>query len=170
MFRYFQMMLAQTFFGRSENREPVSAEEIFFLFCITQSRPVESATFLIENLEHIALSTVGPIHVGGTITHIAYALSLLNQLSHLVPYYGYTLIYLDHCIDLGLVRRVFFSTEHYKLLINNEVVHHFSLPHHKRTSIHNRENLTYALEAQGDTPTKPATPPTPEYHPTPPRI
>lgn len=75
---------------------------------------------------------------------------------------------MDHCLDCDLVRRVFFSTEHYKLLINNEYVHHFALPYHKRTNIYNRENWTYALEAQGDTPTKHVIPPTPEYHPTPP--
>lgn len=78
------MMLAQTFFGRSENREPISAKEIFFLFCITQSRPIESDTSVIKNLNRIALSTIGLIHVGGTITHISYALGLLNQLSHLL--------------------------------------------------------------------------------------
>lgn len=62
-FRYFQMILAQTFFGRSETDELVSTEEIFFLFCITQSRPIESGTFLIENLELTSKSTEGPIHV-----------------------------------------------------------------------------------------------------------
>lgn len=72
------MILAHTFFGRSVSDEPVSAKEIFFFFCNTQSYPVDSGTFLIENLELTAKSTEGPIHVGGTVTHIAYAQGLLK--------------------------------------------------------------------------------------------
>ena len=33
-FRYLQMILPQTFFGRSETSEHISAEELFILFCI----------------------------------------------------------------------------------------------------------------------------------------
>ena len=84
--------------------------------------------------------------MGGTVTHIAYALGLLKQLSHLVPYCGYTLIDINHCLDRGLVRRVYISTKQYKHLINNQTVHYFSLPHQGRTNIHKKENWTYALE------------------------
>lgn len=134
------MVLAQTFFGRSEHNEPISADELLFLFCITQSCSVEYGTFLIANLEGIALSTEGPIHVGRTFTHIAYALGLLNQLSHLVPYCNFTLIDTDHCLDHDLVWRAYFKINEYKIIINNEVIHHFTLPNLERTSIHNMEN------------------------------
>lgn len=84
--RYFQMILAHTFFGRSGGSEPISVEELIFLYRIAESEPVESGIFLIANLEDVSRSIKGPIHVGGTITQIAYALKLQNQLSYLVPY------------------------------------------------------------------------------------
>lgn len=68
-------------------------------FCIMQSRPVESGTFLIENLRRIVLSSIIYNHVGGIVTHIAYTMGLFNQLSHLVPHYGYTLIDMDKYLD-----------------------------------------------------------------------
>lgn len=39
------------------------------LFCTTQSCPVASGNFLIDNLNFTARSSEGPIHVGGTVTH-----------------------------------------------------------------------------------------------------
>lgn len=126
--RYFQMILAQTFFGKSETDEHVSAEEIFMLFCTTQSRPVASRNFLIDNLNLTVRSSEGPIHVGEIVTHITYTLSLISKLSHLISCSGCTLIDLNHCLDCGLVRRVFFSLVHYKLMIDNETIHYFGLP------------------------------------------
>lgn len=134
-FRYFQMILAQTFFGKSEIDDHVSAKEIFMLFCTTQSRPVASRNFLIDNLNLTSKSSEGPIHVGGTMTHITYALGIIIKLSHLTAYCGYTLIDLNHCLDRGLVRVVFFSPFHYRLLKDNEIMHYFGLPHPTRTNI-----------------------------------
>lgn len=74
------MILAQTFFGRSEGSEPISAEELMFLCRAAESKLVEYGTFLIANLDGISRSTECPIHVGGTVTHIAYVLNLQNQL------------------------------------------------------------------------------------------
>lgn len=122
------MILAQTFFGRSEGREPISADKLLFLCCVSESEPVESGTFLIVNLDGVARSTEGPIHAGGTVTQRAYALKIQNQLSHLAPYCGFTLLDIEYCLDHGLVRRVYFRINEYKLLINNEVAHHFTFP------------------------------------------
>lgn len=113
-FRYFQIILTHTFFGKSETDEHVSAEEISMLFCTTQSRPIASGNFLIDNLNLTVRSSEGPIHVGGTVTRIAYSLGLFRKLSHLTSHYGYTLIDLDHYLDRGLVMRVYFSPTHYK--------------------------------------------------------
>lgn len=62
------------------------------LFCTTHSCPVASGNFLIDNLNLIAISSKGLIHVRGTITHMAYALGLIKKLSHLTAYYGCALI------------------------------------------------------------------------------
>lgn len=62
---------------------------------------------------------------------------------------------------------MYFKTNEYKLLINNKVVHHFTLPNPERTSIYNRKNWKYDLEGQGETSARPTTHPTPEYHPLP---
>lgn len=70
---------------------------------LTKSEPVESGTFLIDNLEGVSKSTEDPIHVGGTVLQIAYALKLKNQLSHLVPYCGFTLLDIGYYLDHGLV-------------------------------------------------------------------
>lgn len=161
------MILAQTFFGRIEGSEPISVEELMFLYRITKSEPVESGMFLIANLEGVSRSTEVPIHVRGTVTQITYTLKLRNQLSHLVPYCGFTLLDIGYYLDHGLVRQVHFRINEYKLLINNEVVYHFNLPNPVRTSIYNRENWKYDLEGQGETSTRPTTPPTSEYHPSP---
>lgn len=118
-FRYFQMILARTFFGKSETDDHVSAEEIFMLFCTTLSRLIASVNFLINNLNLTSRSPEGPIYVGGTVTRIAYALGLFSKLSHLTDHCGYTLIDLDHCLDCGLMRGVYFSHAYYKLLIDN---------------------------------------------------
>lgn len=54
-----------------------------------------------------------------------------------------------------------------ELLIHNEVIHYFYLPNLEQTSIHDRDNWLYQLEAQAEAPEPPQTPPEPEYHPAP---
>ena len=107
------------------------------------------------------------MHVGGKVTHIAYAICLRNKLTHLVPHIGFTLLDMDHCLEKGMVRWVYFRINEYKILINNEVIHHFHLPNPERTNVQQRENWIYALEDQDETPYRPATPSTLEYHPLP---
>lgn len=88
-FRYFQMILAHTFLGKSDIDTHVSVEEILFLFCITQSCPVASRNFLIDNLNLTTNSSEGLIHVGGIVSHIASSLGLDRKLVHLTSFCGY---------------------------------------------------------------------------------
>jgi hypothetical protein len=62
-FRYFQMIIAHTFLGKSDPDTHVSAEEIFFMYCTTQSCPVDCGAFLIESLYLNARSAASPIYV-----------------------------------------------------------------------------------------------------------
>ena len=167
-FRYFQTILAHTFLGKNDTDTHVSAEEIFFLFCTTQSCPVACGNFLLWNLHLTASSSEGIIHVGGTVTQIASALGLDSKLLHLTSFCGYTLMDIDFCLDRGLMRRGSFNPNMFRLLIDNETIHYFTLPDPQMTCVYNHANWAYALEGQGETVDEPRPPPVPEYHPLPP--
>lgn len=48
--RYFHMILAYTLFGKLESSAIVPRDELFIMFCVFQSRPVNVATFMLANL------------------------------------------------------------------------------------------------------------------------
>jgi hypothetical protein len=150
-FRYCQMIIAHTFLGKSDPDTRVSAEEIFFMYCTTQSRPVDCGAFLIESLYLNARSAVSPIHVGSTVTHIASALGLDRRLFHLTSYCSYTLMDIDFCLDRGLMRRSSFQPDQYRLLIEGETIHYFTLPDPQVTCVIDQTNWAYAIEGQGET-------------------
>lgn len=163
-FRYLQMILAQTFFGKGKTNDHVNAEEILMLFCTAQSHLIAIGNFLRDNLNLTARSSEGPIHVRGIMTHIAHALGPTTKISHMTAYCIHTLIDPYHYLERDLIRRIFFSIGSYKLLIDDEIIHYFGLPNPTRTSVHDKENWSYPLEAQDETPNPPKTPPVPEYH------
>lgn len=109
----------------------------------------------MDNLNLTARSSGGLIHVGGTVTHIAHALGLTTKIYHLTAYCSHTLIDLNHCLERNLIRRLFFSPDNYKLLIDDETIHYFGLSNPTRTSVDNKENWSYPLEAQDETPNSP---------------
>ena len=102
------------------------------------------------------------------MTHIASTLDLDNKLSHLTSYTGYTLMDIDLCLYHGLMKRVSFDPNQYRLLIDNETNHSFTLPNPSLTNVHDKANWTFALEGQGETLDEPRPPIVPEYHPLPP--
>ncbi|XP_058762818.1 uncharacterized protein LOC131636188 [Vicia villosa] len=101
-FRYFEIILCHTFFGRSYGDHLVTAEEVLFIYCASQSRPITSGGFLIESLDHTARSTVGFIHSGGNVTQIASALGLDMMLFQLTPYCGQIATLRNEVADLHL--------------------------------------------------------------------
>ena len=145
-FRYFEMILCHTFFGRSYCNHLVTAEEILFLYCASQSRPIASGAFLIESLNMAASSSEGYLHAGGNVTLIASALGLDSQLLRLTPYCGSTRIDIDFCLDHGLMRRASFHPYQYRLLIDDQTVYYFTLPDPQMTCVSNWENWNYTLE------------------------
>ncbi|KAI5436664.1 hypothetical protein KIW84_022975 [Lathyrus oleraceus] len=56
-FRYFQMILAHSFLGRPDVETLLSEEEIFQLFCASQSRPVACGNFLLCGLNGVSRSS-----------------------------------------------------------------------------------------------------------------
>lgn len=72
--RYFHMVLAQTFYGKSGSIDKVSKEELFIMFSIFQYRPVNFAASLLANPDVIANSKRGDIFVSGIVTSIALAI------------------------------------------------------------------------------------------------
>ena len=167
-FRYFQMILAHSFLGRPDAETLLSEEEIFLLFCASQSRPVACGNFLLYSLSGISRSTEGVIHVGGIITQIAVALGLSRKLLQLLTYCGYTTMDIDFCLTRGLMRRASFHPCQFRLLVDSEAIHYFTLPDPMMTSVHDPANWSYALEGQGETVEEPRSPPIAEYTPTPP--
>lgn len=165
--RYFQMILAHSFLGFPETETLLSEEEIFLLFCATQSRPVACGNFLLKGLASVARSSVGIIHVGGIVTQIATALGLSRKLLHLRTFCCYTTLDIDFCLDRGLMRRASFEPNMFRLLIDGEAIHYFTLPDQLMTSVHDPENWSYALEGYGETVEEPKSPPAAEYTPTP---
>lgn len=143
------MILAHTSLEKSDIDTHVSVEEILFLFCITQSRPVASGNFLIDNLNLTAKYFEGLIHVGGIVTHIASALGLDRILVHLTSYCGYTLMDVTLCLDCGLMRRASFNLNQYKLLINHETIHYFNLPDPIKTNVHDKNKFDIRLRRPG---------------------
>lgn len=59
--RYFHKILAHTLLGKEENITSVSRDELFIMFCVFQSQPINVATFMLSNLDRIAQNTNGPI-------------------------------------------------------------------------------------------------------------
>lgn len=72
------MVLAQIFFGKSDNIDTISKEELFIMLYIFQSLPVYYVAFLLANLDLIAKSTRGNIFFGGIVTSIALVVGLRN--------------------------------------------------------------------------------------------
>lgn len=51
---YFHKILAHTLFEKEENITSMSKDELFIMYCATQARPVNAATFMITNFNHMA--------------------------------------------------------------------------------------------------------------------
>ncbi|KAI5417479.1 hypothetical protein KIW84_042185 [Lathyrus oleraceus] len=163
---YFQMILAHSFLGRPDTETLLSEEEIFLLFCASQSRHVACGNFLLCGLSNVTRSSEGVIHVGGIITQIVIALGLSRKLLHLTTFCGYTILDIDFCLTRGLIRRSPFNPRQFRLLIDSEAIHYFTLPDPMMTSVHDPANWSYALEGQGETIEEPRSPPVAEYTPT----
>lgn len=101
------------------------------------------------------------------MSHIVSAIGLDRKLVHLTSFCGYTLMDATFCLDRGLMRRDSLNLNQYKLLINHETIHYFTLPDPAKTNVHDKANCTYALEGQDETPDVLRSPPILEYHPLP---
>lgn len=135
------------------------------MFSVFQSRPIHSTSLLYANLNNIANSIRGYIHVGEIATSVAIDVELLNQVTHLTHMQEFTLIDINHYINRQLMRAR--TPNEFNLLIHNKVIHCFFLPNREQTGTHNYENWIYRLEGQGEAHEPPQTLPKSEYHPAP---
>ena len=115
----------------------MSKDELFIMYCASQARPINTATFMIVNLYHIAQKNYGPILVGGLVTMIANAIGLRQPLIRLTPLGGIRPMNIDFCFNTDIIRNL--GQDVFEFLINREVVHLFTLPD-PRTSVHDRNN------------------------------
>lgn len=74
--RHFQMVLAHTLFGKCENITIVSKEELIILFCVFQSRHINTVTFMLASLDIISQAVVKPILIRGLVTMIVVTIGL----------------------------------------------------------------------------------------------
>jgi hypothetical protein len=51
--RYFHMIIAHTFLGKPVSNNDVSREELFMMFCVSQTQPINAATILLTNFAEI---------------------------------------------------------------------------------------------------------------------
>ena len=58
---------------------------------------------------------------------------------------------IDFCLDRGLMRIYSFHPDQYRLLIEGETIHYFTLPDPQVTCVYNQANWAYAIEGQGET-------------------
>lgn len=154
--RYFHKILAHTLFGKEENIIVVSKDELFILYCASQGRLVNAATFMLATLAKIARETHGPIIIGGLITMIGDVIGLRYPLNCLHAFGGILPMHLYFCFNCGIIANL--GSAEFELLIDNEVVRNFTLSNHEKTNIHNRANWFYNLEGQSEFPTPPYSP------------
>ncbi|MCI02100.1 hypothetical protein A2U01_0023132, partial [Trifolium medium] len=161
--RYFHMIIAHTFFGKPVNNTTVSKAELFMMFCVYQSRPINAATFILVNFVKIIEDPTHHISIGGFVTFLARAIGLHTPLSQIVPFGGIQPMDITFCFNHHLIGNL--GPNEFQLLINFEPVHQFTLPNSDRTSVHDKRNWLYDLEGQDET--DPDTPPLYHYTPGP---
>lgn len=61
---YLHKILTHILFGKEQNITFVSIDELFIMYCASQARPANAATFMIANLDRMAQATHGPILIG----------------------------------------------------------------------------------------------------------
>lgn len=67
------------------------------------------------------------------------------------------------CFNHGFIRNL--GPNKFEFLINNEVVHLFTLPNHEKTSVHNMNNWLYDLEGHDESPSPPEKPQIYDHYP-----
>ncbi|XP_050907824.1 uncharacterized protein LOC127121351 [Lathyrus oleraceus] len=112
------------------------------MYCASQVRPVNAATFMIANLDRISQDNHGPILVGGLVTMIANAIGLNHPLIRVIRPMN-----IQFCFNTGIIRNL--GPNVFEFLINCQVVHMFTLPDHM-TSVHDRNNWLYDLDGPPD--------------------
>jgi hypothetical protein len=141
-FRYFHKILTHTLFGKKPNSTTVSRDELFIIFCASQNRPVNGATFMLANLDHLIQDERAPIRIGGLITMIGNAIGLRQPMLDLSPFCGITIMSIPFLFNTMFIANL--GSDEFELIINNQVLCLFTMPN-PRTSVHNRNNWLYNL-------------------------
>ncbi|KAI5437180.1 hypothetical protein KIW84_023340 [Lathyrus oleraceus] len=141
-FRYFHKILTHTLFGKKSNSTSVSRDELFIIFCASQNRPVNGATFMLANFDHLIQDERAPIQIGGLITMIGNAIGLRQPMLDLSPFCGIAIMSIPFLFNTMFIANL--GSEEFELIINNQVLCLFTFPS-PSTSVHNRNNWLYNL-------------------------
>lgn len=90
---------------------------------------------------------------------IANAIGLRQPVIILNPLGGIRPMHIQFCFNTSIIRNL--GPDEFEFLINNQVVHLFTLPNY-RTSIHDRNNWLFDLDGPQDAP--PSPPETPQIY------
>jgi hypothetical protein len=142
-FRYFHKILAHTLFGKKSNITTVSRDEIFIIFCASQNRPVNGATYILASFDRLIQVDRAPIQIGGLITMIANAIGLRQPMLDSNPFCGIESMNIHFLFNTLFIRNL--GPEEFELIINNQVVYLFTMPS-PMTSVHDRNNWLYNLD------------------------
>jgi len=146
-FRYFHKILTHTLFGKKPNSTSVSRDELFIIFCASQNRPVNGATFMLANFDRLIQDERAPIQIGGLITMIGNAIGLRQPMLDLSPFCGITTMSIPFLFNTMFIANI--GSDEFELIIDNQVLCLFTMPD-PRTSVHNQRNWLYNLN---ETPT-----------------
>ncbi|KAI5439198.1 hypothetical protein KIW84_024834 [Lathyrus oleraceus] len=141
-FRYFHKILTHILFGKKPNSTTVSRDELFIIFCASHNRPVNGATFMLANLDHLIQDERAPIRIGGLITMIGNAIGLRQPMLDLSPFCGITTMSIPFLFNTLFIANL--GSDEFGLIIDNQVLCLFTMPD-PRTSVHNHNNWLYNL-------------------------
>lgn len=100
------------------------------MYCASQGRPANAATFILVNLNIIAQETQGTILIGGLVTMIADVIGLRYPLKHIHAFGSIRPMHLNFCFNYGIIANL--GPAEFELLIDNQVVFKFTLPNHEK--------------------------------------
>ena len=119
--KYFHKIIAHTLFGKQQNVTSVNRDELFIMYCASQSRPVNGAAYMLANMERIIQTPNAPILLGSLVTMISNAIGLRRPMLGSTPLYGIKPMNIEFCFNTSFIGNL--GPDQFELLIDHEIVH-----------------------------------------------
>ena len=116
--RYFHKIIAHTIFGKQQNVTSVSRDELFIMYCASQSRPMNGAAYMLANMERIIQTPNAPILLGGLVTMLSNAIGLRRPMLGSAPLYGIKPMDIAFCFNTSMIGNL--GPDQFDLLVNHQ--------------------------------------------------